>query len=146
MSLIYLIKLKKDFTNITEGNIRKDFSKMEDLMHEAIQKIEELSKEEGGVSGVPSGFKNLDKVTAGFQPSDMIVLAARPGMGKTSFVLSLARNSAVDFDKPVAVFSLEMSSLQLVNRLISAETELSAEKLKRGDLESFEWEQLKHQK
>lgn len=137
-----LDKTEKGLYNITEGNIRKDFSKMEDLMHEAIQKIEELSQKEGGVSGVPSGFKNLDKVTAGFQPSDMIVLAARPGMGKTSFVLSLARNAAVDFEKPVAVFSLEMSSIQLVNRLISAETELSAEKLKRGNLESYEWEQL----
>jgi len=137
-----LDKTEKGLYNITEGNIRKDFSKMEDLMHEAIQKIEELSKQEGGISGVPSGFKNLDKVTAGFQPSDMVVIAARPGMGKTSFVLSLARNSAVDFEKPVAIFSLEMSSLQLVNRLISAETELSAEKLKRGDLQSFEWEQL----
>ena len=103
-----LDKTEKGLYNITEGNIRKDFSKMEDLMHEAIQKIEELSKQEGGISGVPSGFKNLDKVTAGFQPSDMVVIAARPGMGKTSFVLSLARNSAVDFEKPVAIFSLEM--------------------------------------
>ena len=127
---------------VTEGNIRKDYSKMEDLMLEAIKKIEDLSQKDDGLSGIPSGFTNLDKVTAGFQRSDMIILAARPGMGKTAFVLSLARNAAVNFDKPVAVFSLEMSSLQLVNRLIASETELSAEKLKRGNLESYEWEQL----
>lgn len=137
-----LDKTEQGLYKVTEGNIRKDYSKMEDLMHEAIKKIEELSQKEDGVSGVPTGFTNLDKVTAGFQPSDLVVLAARPGMGKTSFVLSLARNATVDFEKPVAVFSLEMSSLQLVNRLISSETELPAEKLKRGNLESYEWEQL----
>lgn len=137
-----LDKTEKHLYKITEGNIRKDYSKMEDLIHDAIKKIEVLSKQEGGLSGVPSGFHELDKITSGFQNSDMIILAARPGMGKTAFVLSLARNAAIDFDKPVGVFSLEMSSLQLVNRLIAAETELSAEKLKKGNLEPFEWEQL----
>lgn len=127
---------------VAEGNLRKSFDSMSTLVAQAIKQVEELGKKEDGVSGVPTGFTALDKVTSGFQSSDMIVLAARPGMGKTAFVLSLTRNSAVDFNIPVAVFSLEMSSLQLVNRLIAAETELDAEKLKKGNLQSHEWEQL----
>jgi len=84
----------------------------------------------------------LDKVTSGWQKSDLIILAARPGMGKTAFVLSTARNTAVNFNKPVAVFSLEMSSVQLVNRLIASESGISAEKLRKGNLEDHEWIQL----
>lgn len=126
---------------VAEGNIRKSYDDMNKLLHKAVKQLEIISKQDG-TSGVPTGFANLDRVTGGFQKSDMIVLAARPGMGKTAFVLSLARNSAVDYKKGVAVFSLEMSSLQLVNRLIASETEISAEKLKKGNLEPHEWEQL----
>lgn len=126
---------------VAEGNIRKSYEDMNKLLHKAIKQLEAISKMDG-TSGVPTGFSNLDRVTGGFQKSDMIVLAARPGMGKTAFVLSLARNAAVDYKKGVAVFSLEMSSLQLVNRLIASETEISAEKLKKGNLEPYEWEQL----
>jgi len=86
----------------------------------------------------------LDRVTSGWQPSDLIIIAARPGMGKTAFVVSAMRNAAVDFKHPVAIFSLEMSSIQLVNRLISAEAELDSEKIKKGDLKDYEWEQLVH--
>jgi len=126
---------------VAEGNIRKSYEGMNKLLHKAIKQLEDISKKDG-TSGVPTGFRALDKVTGGFQPSDMVVIAARPGMGKTAFVLSLARNAAVDFKKGVAVFSLEMSSLQLVNRLIASETQISAEKLKKGTLEPYEWEQL----
>lgn len=126
---------------VAEGNIRKSYEDMTKLLHKAVKQLEEISKKDG-TSGVPTGFKDLDRVTGGFQPSDMIVLAARPGMGKTAFVLSMARNAAVDYKKGVAVFSLEMSSLQLVNRLIASETEISGEKLKKGTLEPYEWEQL----
>ena len=115
---------------------------MHDLIYQAIQQIEEAGKKEGGVSGVETGFRDLDQITAGFQPADMVVIAARPGMGKTAFVLSMARNTAVEFGKGVAVFSLEMSAVQLINRLIASETGLSAEKLKKGNLEQHEWEQL----
>jgi replicative DNA helicase len=94
------------------------------------------------VSGIPTGFTALDRVTSGWQKSDMIVIAARPGMGKTAFVVSMARNAAVQFGKAVAIFSLEMSSVQLVNRLISGETEIPAEKLRKGNLERHEYEQL----
>lgn len=92
--------------------------------------------------GVPSGYVELDRITTGWQKSDLIILAARPAMGKTAFALSMARNIAVQFDKPVAVFSLEMSAVQLVTRLISSETELPASKLKKGDLAEHEWQQL----
>lgn len=126
---------------VAEGNIRKSYDDMNKLLHKAIKQLETISKQEG-TSGVPTGFSNLDRITGGFQKSDMIVLAARPGMGKTAFVLSLARNTAVDYKKGVAIFSLEMSSLQLVNRLIASETEINAEKLKKGNLEPHEWEQL----
>ena len=137
-----LDKAERDLFSVAEGNIRKNYDKISTLMHQAIKQIEKISQDTDGVSGVPTGFSALDRLTSGFQRSDMIVLAARPGMGKTAFVLSLARNSAVEFNHGVAVFSLEMSSVQLVNRLIAAETELSAEKLKKGTLEPHEWEQL----
>ena len=133
---------ERDLFSVAEGNIRKNYDKMSTLLHQAIKQIETISQQEDGVSGIPTGFTELDRVTSGFQRSDMIVLAARPGMGKTAFILSLARNTAVDFGHAVAVFSLEMSSLQLVNRLIASETELAAEKLKKGNLENHEWEQL----
>nr|GFD55328.1 hypothetical protein [Tanacetum cinerariifolium] len=94
-----------------------------------IKELEEKKHQKDGLTGVPTGFSALDRVTSGWQPSDLVIVAARPGMGKTAFVVSAMRNAAVDFKKPVAIFSLEMSSLQLVNRLISAEAELDSEKI-----------------
>lgn len=137
-----LDKAESNLFAIAEGNISKNYEGMKDLLRQAVQQVEELSKKPDGVSGVPTGFTNLDRVTSGFHPADMIVLAARPGMGKTAFVLSLARNTAVDFNQGVAVFSLEMSSVQLVNRLIASETGLPQDKLKKGNLEQHEWTQL----
>lgn len=128
--------------HIAESNIGKEVQSMDRLILEAIKGIEEASKITTGISGVPSGFKDIDAVTGGWQKSDLIIIAARPGMGKTAFVLSMARNIAVDFKIPIAFFSLEMSSVQLVNRLISGETELNADKLKRGNLQPYEWQQL----
>ena len=94
------------------------------------------------MSGIASGFFEIDKLTSGWQPSDLIIIAARPGMGKTAFTLSMARNMSVENNIPVAFFSLEMSSIQLITRLISSETGLNSEKLRTGKLEKFEWEQL----
>ncbi len=127
---------------VAEGNIRKNYDSMSQLMRMAVDGIEEAMNKEDGVSGIPTGFNALDKVTSGWQKSDMIVLAARPGMGKTAFVLSMARNSAVDFGKGVAVFSLEMSSVQLVNRLISGEAEIGASEIRKGNLSKEEFTQL----
>jgi replicative DNA helicase len=126
---------------VSESNIRRSVDDMRSLMHQALEELK-LKKDQEGLTGVPSGFTALDRVTSGWQKSDLVILAARPGMGKTAFVVSAMRNAAVDFDKPVAIFSLEMSSIQLVNRLISAEAELESDKIKRGNLAQYEWEQL----
>ncbi|MFZ3273550.1 MAG: replicative DNA helicase, partial [Lutibacter sp.] len=95
-----------------------------------------------GMSGAATGFTRLDELTSGWQPQDLVILAARPGMGKTAFVMSMAKNMAIDFDQPVAIFSLEMSSVQLITRMISSETGISSGKLRKGNLEPHEWEQL----
>ncbi len=137
-----LDKAESSLFGITEGNIRKNYDKMSSLLYEAVKEIEKAKNSDGHLTGVPSGFTALDRITAGWQKSDLVIIAARPGMGKTAFVLSMARNIAVDFKKPIALFSLEMSSIQLVNRLISSETELPADKLRRGQLEQHEWQQL----
>jgi replicative DNA helicase len=109
----------------------------------ALKQIEELSKKEDGMTGVPTGFRSLDQLTSGWQPSDLIIIAARPSMGKTAFVLNLARNAAVDFKKPVAVFSLEMGNLQLAMRLISAEAEVEGSRLRNGKLQNDqEWQRV----
>ncbi len=141
-ALELLDKAEKNLFAVAEGNIKKNFSKMSELITEAKKQIEKAGQQQDGLSGVPSGFKDLDRFTAGWQKSDLVILAARPGMGKTAFVLSLARNAAVSFKRPIAVFSLEMSSVQLVMRLISGEAELPGEKLKKGDLQQHEWHQL----
>jgi replicative DNA helicase len=108
----------------------------------AIKEIEALGQQEEGLSGVPSGFTELDRMTNGWQRGTLNIIAARPAMGKTAFVLSLARNAAVDFKKGIAFFSLEMGSIELVNRLISGEAEIEGEKIKKGKLEGHEWTQL----
>ena len=137
-----LDEAENDLFQVAQSNIRKTGDSMSSLVQSAITRIQELGEKAEGLSGVPTGFRDLDEMTSGLQPSDMIILAARPAMGKTSFALTLARNTAVEFGQGVAVFSLEMSSLQLVTRLISSETQLPAEKLRKGNLTDYEWEQL----
>ena len=127
--------------DVTQGNIKKSTDTAQTLVIQAKKKIEEISNKEG-LSGVPSGFSDLDKLTSGWQQSDLIIVAARPGMGKTALTLSMARNICVDHSIPVAFFSLEMSSVQLITRLISSETGLSSEKLRTGNLADHEWKQL----
>jgi replicative DNA helicase len=127
---------------VAQGNIRKSYESMSSIMRQALEDIDNARNQEGGVSGVSTGFVDLDRITGGFQKSDMIVLAARPGMGKTAFVLTMARNITVEYNVPVAVFSLEMSAVQLVQRLISAETEISSDKFRKGSLEPHEYTQL----
>ena len=106
----------------------------------------QAKQSQNGLSGVPSGFLSLDTVTMGWQPSDLIILAARPSVGKTAFSLNLARNAAVDHHMPVAFFSLEMAAIQLTNRLITSESGLAPDKIKGGiKLEDFEWQQLEYQ-
>ena len=136
-----LDKAESKLYDVTQGNLKKSSETAQDLVIQAKKKIEEISNKKG-LSGIPSGFDKLDRLTSGWQPSDLIIVAARPGMGKTALTLSMARNIAVDQNIPVAFFSLEMSSVQLITRLISSETGLSSEKLRTGKLEKHEWEQL----
>ena len=130
---------------VTEGTLRKSYDKMSSLIKGALENIEILRNKEDGLSGVPSGFTNVDRVTSGWQQSDLVIVAARPGMGKTAFALTMARNIAIDHNTPIGFFSLEMSSEQLVNRLIASEAELGASKLRKGDLANHEMVQL-HEK
>jgi len=137
-----LDKATESIYQLVDANVRKQQDSISKLLAKAIEQIEEASHQTSGVTGVASGFTTVDRITGGWQKSDLVILAARPAMGKTALVLTLARNAAVDFAKPVVVFSLEMSSLQLVNRLISAEAELEQEKIRKGDLKDYEFVQL----
>jgi len=136
-----LDKAEQGLFDISENNFRRESSDMKSLVIDAIKEVENAKNSDGKLRGVPSGFTGLDRLTAGWQKSDLVVIAARPGMGKTAFALSLIRNAAIN-GSPVAMFSLEMSSVQLATRLISSETEISGEKLKKGDLREDEWKQL----
>lgn len=133
---------ESELFKVSEGNIKKETVPIKPVLNEAVIQIEKARNRPDGLSGVPSGFTAIDRITSGWERSALIILAARPAMGKTAFVLSMARNMAVDHRQGVAIFSLEMSSLQLVNRLISAESELGGEKIKTGKLEDYEWTQL----
>jgi replicative DNA helicase len=139
-----LDRAEQSLFEISESNIRKNYADMRSIMKEAVSELEAKKKHKDGLTGVPSGFSALDRVTSGWQKSELVIIAARPGMGKTAFVVSAMRNAAVEFNYPVAIFSLEMSSIQLVNRLISAESELESEKIKKGTLADYEWEQMVH--
>ena len=127
--------------DVAQNNIKGSSETAQNLVIQAKKRIEEISKKEG-LSGVSTGFEKLDRLTSGWQPSDLIIIAARPGMGKTALALSMARNISVQKKIPVAFFSLEMSSVQLITRLISSETGLSSDKLRTGKLADHEWQQL----
>lgn len=128
--------------NIAQNNMSRGYESTGALAGKMLKQIEELKGKKDGLTGVPTGFTDLDRLTSGWQPSDLIIIAARPSMGKTGLVLSMARNTALDFKKPVAIFSLEMSNLQLVLRLVSMEAEISGSKLRNGQLEEEEWKRL----
>ncbi|HEY8398407.1 MAG TPA: replicative DNA helicase, partial [Flavihumibacter sp.] len=130
--------------DITNNHLRKDYSSIDSVLVQTVQRIEDLRNQTEDISGVPSGFPSIDKVTYGWQKTDLIILAARPAVGKTAFALNLARNAALNPIRPtaVAVFSLEMSAGQLVQRILSAESEIWLEKISRGKLEDYEMKQL----
>lgn len=132
---------ESEIFKITDGSLKSSYMDSKTLVYQAIEQIKSMSEKEG-LSGVPSGFTQIDKITSGWQNSDLVILAARPGMGKTAFVLSMAKNIAVDHEMPVAVFSLEMSSVQLITRLIVGETGIQSDKIRKGKLSDAEWKQL----
>ena len=127
-----------------QNNVKKEVQDIGSVINEALSNIQDMQSKDGP-NGVRSGFASIDRITQGWQASDLIILAARPSVGKTAFSLNLARNASVQFHVPVAFFSLEMSSLQLAKRLMTSESGLSADKIKGGaKLESFEWDQLEY--
>jgi replicative DNA helicase len=134
--------MEQELFTIAESNIRKNYESMSDILKKAVDELEKKQLQKSGLTGIPSGFTDLDRLTSGWQRQELIIIAARPGMGKTAFVVSACRNAAVDFGHSVALFSLEMSAVQLVNRIISAEAEIEAEKIRKGKLEPHEWQQL----
>ncbi|MDR1847667.1 MAG: replicative DNA helicase [Bacteroidales bacterium] len=139
-----LDKTETKFLEINDSNFNTGYKDMPVLWTQTIKEIEELKQSENSTLGISSGFIELDRQIGGFQNGTLIILAARPSMGKTSLALNIARNVAIDFKKPVAVFSLEMSGTELMKRLISSEAEISATKFTRADqLEFHEIEQLK---
>lgn len=139
-----LDKAETDFFEIGNNYLRKNYSSLQEILVETIDQIEKAREQKDDITGVPSGFVPLDNITAGWQPTDLIILAARPSVGKTAFALNLAMNAALDANNPksVAFFSLEMGSTQLVKRMLSAVTEVSLESITRGKMEDYEFKQL----
>ena len=129
---------------ISQRSQKRDVTHIFPVITEAFDRMHKASQNEGNISGIPSGFTELDKITSGWQKSDLVIIAARPAMGKTAFVLSMAKNIAVDFNIPVAIFSLEMSNVQLVNRLIMNVCEIEGSKIRNGRLTKAEWDKLEN--
>lgn len=135
-------KAEGELFELSQTNLKKDYTQIDPVIRDAYEMLQKAAARTDGLSGIPSGFHALDKITGGWQDSDLVVLAARPAMGKTAFALSMAKNIAVDQQIPVAVFSLEMSNVQLVNRLLMNVCEIRGNILKSGNLTVQEWHQF----
>ena len=135
-------KAEGELFELSQTNLKKDYTQIDPVIRDAYEMLQKAAARTDGLSGIPSGFHALDKMTGGWQNSDLVVLAARPAMGKTAFALSMAKNIAVDQQIPVAVFSLEMSNVQLVNRLLMNVCEIRGNILKSGNLTVQEWHQF----
>lgn len=136
---------EKKIFEVTQRRLDNDFIHIRDLLYEALTSIEERKKHKSAVTGVPSGFTGLDRVTHGFQPSDLIILAARPSVGKTSFALNIVEHVMTNVETMgfgIGFFSLEMSRMQLVERLISSKARINLSRVRSGDLERQEWTKL----
>lgn len=133
---------EQELFSLSENNLRRDSLSARDLISTTIKSLEEMAKRDDHITGVSTGFRKLDELTSGWQKSDLVIIAARPAMGKTAFVLSVARHAAVQRKVPVAFFSLEMSATQIAQRLLSAQAELELNRLRTGKLEQYEWTQL----
>lgn len=127
---------------LSQKNLRQDYTQVDPVVKEAIKILQKAAENKGELTGVPTGYRKLDEITAGWQASDLVIIAGRPAMGKTAFALSLAKNIAVDYNTPIAFFSLEMNNVQLVNRLISNVCEVEGRKILNGQLDDEEWKRL----
>lgn len=128
--------------NISQTQLKRDVTQIDPVLNLALEQIQTAANTQTGLSGLKTGYTGLDKMTSGWQSSDLIIIAARPAMGKTAFVLSMAKNMAVDYQIPIAIFTLEMANVQLVKRLISNVADLEGEKIKSGQLSEDEWDRL----
>ncbi|MGI6129106.1 MAG: replicative DNA helicase [bacterium] len=137
-----LDQAEKAILDVAQRRSGQDFLPIRDALVDAFDRIEYLAQNQGGIPGIPTGFRDLDRLTTGLQPSDFIVVAARPSMGKTSLCLNIAQHVAINHNKPVALFSLEMSREQLVQRLLSAEARIEGQKLRTGTLDEDDWPRL----
>lgn len=127
---------------LSQKNMRQDYTQIDPVVKQAVEILQKAAANKGGLTGIPTGYTKLDDYTAGWQRSDLVIIAGRPAMGKTSFALSLAKNIAVDYGRPIAFFSLEMNNVQLVNRLISNVCEIEGKKILNGQLDDDEWNRL----
>lgn len=125
--------------SLSQGSMKRDVQQVNTVIDEAIHQMELARERKDNLSGIPSGFTAIDRVTSGWQDSSLVIIAARPAMGKTAFVLSMARRMAVESNIPVAIFSLEMANVELVKRMLAAETEIPMNKIKNGSLSQEEW-------
>lgn len=128
--------------DISQTQLKREVTQIDPVINLALEQIQNAANNESGLSGLPTGYNDLDRMTSGWQNSDLIIIAARPAMGKTAFVLSMAKNMAIDFEIPVAIFTLEMANVQLVKRLLSNVADLEGEKIKSGQLSPEEWDRL----
>ena len=127
---------------ISQNNIKQDFTQVAPVVKNAVEILQRAASNKGGLTGIPTGYTGMDEITSGWQASDLVIIAGRPAMGKTSFALSIAKNVAVDYGVPIGFFSLEMNNVQLVNRLISNVCEVSGRKILNGQLDPSDWERL----
>lgn len=127
---------------ISQNNMKQDFTQVAPVVKNAVEILQRAASNKGGLTGIPTGYVGMDEITSGWQASDLVIIAGRPAMGKTSFALSIAKNVAVDYGVPIGFFSLEMNNVQLVNRLISNVCEVSGRKILNGQLDPSDWERL----
>lgn len=128
--------------NISQKRLRGGFKQIEPILHEAFERLDKIHAQPGSVTGVPSGLVDLDEITSGFQPGELIIVAGRPGMGKTSLALTIARNAAVDHNTSIGIFSLEMANHQLALRLLTAEARVDSHLVRTGKLPKAQWQNL----
>ena len=127
---------------LSQNNMKQDYTQVAPVVKSAVEILQRAASNKGGLTGIPTGYSGMDEMTSGWQASDLVIIAGRPAMGKTSFALSIAKNVAVDYGVPVGFFSLEMNNVQLVNRLISNVCEISGHKILNGQLDPADWEKL----
>lgn len=139
---VIMDKAEKMILEVANRKAGQEFASIKNIIFDVFDRVSELYSSKGGITGLPTGFKDLDKLTSGLQPSDLILIAARPSMGKTAFVLNIAQNVAIKEKQAVAFFSLEMSKEQLVQRMLCAEAPIDAQRLRIGELENNDWDKL----